>query len=98
MSGAISGVGASTPIVEIQKPATVGAKASFGESLTDALNTVQQANGEAEQKIQDLLAGNGEEIHKTMIAVEKADVAFEMMMQVRNKIIQAYQDVSRMQF
>jgi flagellar hook-basal body complex protein FliE len=40
------------------------------------------------------LNGQGEDIHRVMIAVEKASLSFQLMMQVRNKIIQAYRDVS----
>jgi flagellar hook-basal body complex protein FliE len=46
----------------------------------------------------DLLKGDRSDVHNVMIAVEKADVAFQLMMQVRNKIVSAYQEVSRMQF
>jgi flagellar hook-basal body complex protein FliE len=45
-----------------------------------------------------LMRGDQQDIHQVMIAVEKADVAFQLMMQVRNKIVNAYQDVSKLQF
>ncbi len=45
-----------------------------------------------------LLEGNGMDVHSAMIAVEKADLSFQLMMQVRNKIVSAYQEISRMQF
>jgi flagellar hook-basal body complex protein FliE len=45
-----------------------------------------------------LLKGVGGDVSTVMIAVEKADVAFQMMMQVRNKIVSAYQDIEKMQF
>ena len=46
----------------------------------------------------ELLNGNGADLHRAMIAVEKADLSFQLMMQVRNKIVAAYQEVSRLQF
>jgi flagellar hook-basal body complex protein FliE len=70
---------------------------SFGKMLEGALNEVQQRHGEAEKAIQDLTLGRNKDIHNTMIALEKAEVSFQLMMQVRNKVIEAYQEVARMQ-
>ena len=75
-----------------------GESSSFMQTLKGAMSEVQQLQSDGQQKIADMLGGNGEDIHRTMIAVEKADLAFELMMQVRNKIVAAYQEVSRMQF
>ena len=44
------------------------------------------------------MGGTGEDVHSAMIAIEKADLAFQLMVQVRNKIVQAYQEISRMPF
>ena len=45
-----------------------------------------------------MLNGNGQDVHSAMIAVEKANLTFELMVQVRNKIISAYQEVSKIPF
>ena len=45
-----------------------------------------------------VLTGTGTDVHSALIAVEKADLSFQLMMQVRNKIVSAYQEISRMQF
>jgi len=71
---------------------------NFGSVLTKAINQVEQLHGSAEQQVTDLLKGDRSDVHNVMIAVEKADIAFQLMMQVRNKIVSAYQEVSRMQF
>jgi flagellar hook-basal body complex protein FliE len=71
---------------------------NFGSVLTNAINQVEQLHGSAEQQVTDLLKGDRSDVHNVMIAVEKADIAFQLMMQVRNKIVSAYQEVSRMQF
>ena len=55
-------------------------------------------HADAQGKVAGMLDGTGEDVHSAMIAVEKAGLAFEMMVQVRNKIVQAYQTVSQMQF
>ena len=70
----------------------------FREVLHSAIDDIQQLEGQAGQKIAGVLAGNGEDVHSALIAVEKADLSFQLMMQVRNKIISAYQEISRMQF
>jgi len=70
----------------------------FNETLRGAMDQVEQLQGAAEGKVAALLEGNGLDVHSAMIAVEKADLAFQLMMQVRNKIVAAYQEISRMQF
>ena len=72
--------------------------AGFHEVLHSAIDDIQQLEGQAGQKVAGVLAGNGEDVHSALIAVEKADLSFQLMMQVRNKIISAYQEISRMQF
>jgi flagellar hook-basal body complex protein FliE len=74
------------------------AGSNFGSILKTALNQVETLHGSAAQQVTDLLKGDRSDVHNVMIAVEKADIAFQLMMQVRNKIVNAYQEVSRMQF
>jgi flagellar hook-basal body complex protein FliE len=71
---------------------------NFSSLLTAAIKQVEQLDGSAGQQVTDLLKGDRSDLHNVMIAVEKADIAFQLMMQVRNKIVSAYQEVSRMQF
>jgi flagellar hook-basal body complex protein FliE len=75
-----------------------GAGGSFGESLRGAMEEMGSLQGAAETKVADVLSGNGADVHSALIAVEKADLSFQLMMQVRNKIVSAYQEISRMQF
>jgi flagellar hook-basal body complex protein FliE len=70
---------------------------SFGNMLARSLNDVNQLKLEADEAVANLTAGKQKDIHATMIALEKADVAFQLLMQVRNKIISAYETVMRMQ-
>jgi len=69
---------------------------SFGEALSGAIGKVSELRNEADRAVHELAAGENKDIHQTMIAMEKADVSFRLMMQVRNKIITAYQEVMRM--
>ena len=75
-----------------------GGKDGFGEILRDAVSQIDQAQGTAQTKINEVIQGNGSDLHTAMIAVEKADLSFQMMLQVRNKIVAAYQEISRMNF
>ena len=70
----------------------------FGQVLREAVTQIDQAQGEAQNKIGEVMKGNGGDLHSAMIAVEKADLSFQLMLQVRNKIVAAYQEVSRMNF
>ena len=70
---------------------------SFGHMLARSLEEVNQLHLEADKAVENLAAGKQKNIHETMIALEKADVAFQLLMQVRNKIISAYDTIMRMQ-
>lgn len=71
---------------------------SFGAVLSNAVNSVDQVHNAAATQVSNLLRGAGGDLNDVMIAVEKADVSFQLMMQVRNKIVSAYQDIEKMQF
>ena len=75
---------------------TEGSK--FLETLQQTMDQVEGLQGAAQSQVTELLKGNGADLHSAMIAVEKADLSFQLMMQVRNKIVAAYQEVARMQF
>jgi flagellar hook-basal body complex protein FliE len=79
-----------------EKEAGIGP--SFGKVLKDSIKEVNKLQEEAGKAVQDLATGKGKGIHETMIALEKADISFQMMMQIRNKIVEAYQEMMRMQF
>jgi flagellar hook-basal body complex protein FliE len=70
----------------------------FGSVLNQAIDKVSELGNDSDKQIGELVQGNRQDLHNVMIAVEKADVAFQLMMQVRNKIVNAYQEVSKLQF
>ncbi|HEX4922859.1 MAG TPA: flagellar hook-basal body complex protein FliE [Bdellovibrionales bacterium] len=89
-----------TSTSQTQAPGTstnVSGEGSFAQTLKDAVNSVDQLQKESDLKMQQLATGQNNNIHETMIAAEKADIALRLMVQVRNKIIEAYQEVMRMQ-
>jgi flagellar hook-basal body complex protein FliE len=79
-------------------PDPAGEDGGFLAVLHGAMDDMQQLQGQAEAKVAGVLEGTGADVHSALIAVEKADLSFQLMMQVRNKIVSAYQEISRMQF
>lgn len=73
------------------------ATVSFADMLKDALKDVNDAQLQADDAVQKVLSGETKDIHSTMIALQKADVSLKMMLEVRNKIMEAYQEVMRTQ-
>lgn len=70
---------------------------SFGEMLNQSLEKVNEAQANADRAVKELVAGRNKNIHETMLAMEKADMSFKLAMQVRNKVIEAYKEIMRMQ-
>ena len=70
---------------------------SFGEVLLKSIEKVNRLQLEADASASDLAMGKHTDIHQTMIAVEKASVSFELLMQIRNKVIAAYDKIMRTQ-
>lgn len=71
---------------------------SFSATLRDAIAEVDLTQSRADNVVRGVLQGTGEDVHKAVIAVEKADLSFQLMLQIRNKLIAAYQEVERLQF
>ena len=71
--------------------------ADFQGALSKVLDQVQSLQEKAATAQERLVAGGTEEIHDVMIAAEEASVAFELMMEIRNKMLDAYHEIMRMQ-
>jgi flagellar hook-basal body complex protein FliE len=69
----------------------------FSDILKQALQEVDAAQHSAEQEVRNLMTGESTDMHTAILAVQKADVSFQMMMAVRGKLIDAYREVMRMQ-
>jgi flagellar hook-basal body complex protein FliE len=101
MSSLVSALGSLGSIAGLPKlPSLQPAdpQGGFGAVLSTALQKVNELDTGADQQIGTLLKGGNADMSTVMIAVEKADVAFQLMMQVRNKIVTAYQDIEKLQF
>lgn len=71
--------------------------ATFGAMLKDSLEKANEVQAQADRAVKELAAGRNKNIHETMLIMEKADMSFRVMMQVRNKVLEAYREIMRMQ-
>ncbi|MGE5645102.1 MAG: flagellar hook-basal body complex protein FliE [Acidobacteriota bacterium] len=69
----------------------------FKDLLEGAIDRVEGMRRTADQAIERTLSGDNEELHNTILAAQRAEIAFDLFLQVRNKVTQAYQEVMRMQ-
>ena len=77
---------------------TAGADAApFADLLSDAISRVEGYRASADQAVNRFVHGEEEEVHKVAIATQQAEMEFNLFLQVKNKVVQAYQEVMRMQ-
>ena len=69
---------------------------SFGKTLENFITEVNGLQNQASMSIEKLATGEVPDVHEVMIAVEEANTALEFMLEIRNKIVEAYQEVMRM--
>ena len=97
-----------SPIIPIRPAADISITPKIGQSPADSgsvfknllqqsISTVEQNRVEAQNSVDRFLSGEGEEIHQVALSTQKAELSFDLFLQVRNKVVQAYQEVLRMQ-
>ncbi len=91
-------VGAVTSIFGPVAPSSGEAAPGFTGVLKQAINQVSGLQSDAAAQVGNVLSGGSADLGQTTVAVEKADVAFQLMLQVRNKVVAAYQDLEKAQF
>lgn len=74
-----------------------GRPGGFAKILTQAVDRVELSQTAADQAVNRFLTGEGDDLHGTALSVQRAELEFTMMLQVRNKVVQAYQEIMRMQ-
>ncbi len=74
-----------------------GTTKTFGDFMKDLVQDANTSGLQADAKMQDVAAGRNKDLHGAVLAMEKADVQFRLLTQVRNKVIEAYREVMRMQ-
>ena len=88
-----------TPInlPQITPPSSASQPGEFQKVLAGTINELQSLNNNATDSVQKFLSGENEELHTTILATQKAEMAFELGLQVRNKVVDAYQEIMKMQ-
>jgi flagellar hook-basal body complex protein FliE len=97
MTNPISSVPLSRGLEQLRPPDQAGKTGEFQDLLQNTIQKLESANGEASNAIQKFLTGENQELHSTALAVQKAEIAFDLGLQVRNKVVSAYQEIMRMQ-
>ena len=98
MSIPISSIGSVAGVSGLDSLSTKSTKTAgdFGTALKSAVEQVNSYQQDADQAVQQFLQGNGE-LHNVALATQRAEMTFDLGMQVRNKIVSAYQEVMKMQ-
>jgi len=90
------------PINGISLPAAPAAAASsrptgaFQDVLSNAIKDVEAFSQNASASVDRFLSGDGEELHSTILATQRAELSFDLFLQMRNKVVSAYQEIMRM--
>jgi len=79
-----------------QKRSTQTGESSFGDFLKESIKEVNQLQNEADRSMTDFATGQTKNIHEVMMSVQKADLSFKLMQQIRGKLVDAYREVMRM--
>ena len=89
----VSGVAVIDPI----RPAAQKGGGGFQDVLAGAIQSVEGSSRAASASVERFLSGEGEELHTTVLATQRAELTFDMFLQMRNKVVSAYQEIMRMQ-
>ena len=81
----------------VAAPHEAGKPGAFAEVLADAIGRVEDYRVHADKAVNRFLLGEDEELHKVAVATQQAELSFDLFLQVKNKVVQAYQEVMRMQ-
>ena len=85
--------GAKAPVAAGDTAAT----GTFAQALSEAVGRVEGYRVQSDQSVSRFLNGEEEEVHKVAVAAQQAELSFDLFLQVKNKVVQAYQEVMRMQ-
>jgi flagellar hook-basal body complex protein FliE len=85
------------PMAQVDASNSSGGTGAFQSMLEGMIGRVEQTQTQANQAVQNFLGGGDEELHSVALAAQRADLQFNLFLQVRNKAVSAYQEVMRMQ-
>jgi flagellar hook-basal body complex protein FliE len=85
------------PSTATRAPTNANAPTSFDQVLGNLVNEVDARQAAAGESVRGLLAGENVSLHQAMIATEEASISFQLMVEIRNKLLESYQEMMRMQ-
>lgn len=88
---------ASTQSTTAASPRVDKKSSGFSDVFAKLLNEVNQPHVAADQSLQDLAAGKSDNVHDAVLSMAKADLAFRFVLEVRNRLVESYQEILRMQ-
>jgi flagellar hook-basal body complex protein FliE len=99
MSDILRAIGIPAPVDPVRFDRTDPAKSevSFGKVFENAVDQVEQMQTITNDKLDRFLRGEDQEVHELVMAGQRSELAFDYFLQVRNKVVQAYQEIMRMQ-
>ncbi|MDD5286048.1 MAG: flagellar hook-basal body complex protein FliE [Desulfuromonadaceae bacterium] len=97
INGIGSGIGISKAFPDLKKSGAPSAVEGAGKFFSELVTKVNDLSVQSDKSIQALASGENKNLHEVMIAMEKASISFQFMSSVRNKALEAYQEVMRMQ-
>jgi flagellar hook-basal body complex protein FliE len=98
--GSVRGAGGLDPARlygKLAAPAADAARTSFADTLRDALGEVNRLQGQRDDTVRAAVAGQVTDPHDVMVAVEESQLAFELLLEVRNRLLESYQEIMRLQ-
>ncbi len=97
MSAPISPINFPMPIEAPRLQPAASSGGDFQKALSSAIQQVETSRTAADSSAQRFISGENQELHSTILATQNAELQFEMFMQVRNKVVSAYEEIMRMQ-
>ena len=97
MPAPITGISGLSPADFVKPALDSRGGGQFQEVLSTAIRDVEAFGKDAGATVERFLSGEGEELHTTVLATQRAEMAFDLFLQARNKVVQAYQEIMRMQ-
>jgi flagellar hook-basal body complex protein FliE len=94
--GGVRALGSIDPRTAYAGQSRPAPRASFGEQLQGALRAVDALQVQRDGLVQEMVRGAPIEVHEIMTAAQEAQLAFELMLEVRNKLLESYQEIMRM--
>lgn len=93
----VSGIQPQSVVPIAKKTATTGSGSSFGDLVSNLVKDSNAQHTQADQSLEQLISGDADNLHNVVLDAARADLSFRLLMEIRNKLLDAYQEIMRMQ-